>query len=148
MPREFFIPELQHRNPNFGDMFFQQDGATSHTSLQTRQLLQQTFPNHVISRFGDTEWPPRSPDFTASDFFLWGYLKSKVYASKPNNLGDLKTAIRNEIQLISNETLAKVMAEVLVRSQECIRFNGGYLKSVILKNRQCLYFPVSYYLLI
>jgi hypothetical protein len=84
----------------------------------------------VISRFGDTEWPPRSPDLTAPDF-LWGYLKSKVYANKPNNSEDLKAAIRNEIQLISNETLAKVMDEVLVRCQECIRFNGGYLKSVI-----------------
>jgi hypothetical protein len=57
----------------------------------------------------------------------------KVYANKPNNLEDLTAAIRHESQLISNDTLAKVMDEVLVRSQECIRFNGGYLKSVILK---------------
>jgi hypothetical protein len=69
MLRGFFIPELQRRNPNFGDMIFQQDGATGHTSLETRQLLQQTFPNHVISRFGDIEWPPHSPDLTAPDFF-------------------------------------------------------------------------------
>jgi hypothetical protein len=72
---EFFIPELQRRNPNCGDMFYQQDGSTSHTGLETKQLLKQTFPNHVISRFGDTEWPPRSPYLTAPDFFLWGYLK-------------------------------------------------------------------------
>jgi hypothetical protein len=70
MLREFFIPELQRRNPNFGNMFFQQDGATSHTSLETTQLLQQTFPNHVVSRFGDIEWPPRSPDLIAPDFFM------------------------------------------------------------------------------
>jgi hypothetical protein len=87
----------------------------------------------VILRFGDIEWPPRSPDLTAPDFFLWGYLKSKVYANKPNNLEDLKAPIRNDIQLISNETLAKVMDEVSVRSQECKRFNGGYIKSVIFK---------------
>jgi hypothetical protein len=73
------------------------------------------------------------PRLNRSRFFLWGYLKSKVYANKPNNFEDLKAAIRNEIQFISNETLAKVMDEVLVRIQECIRFNGGYLKSVILK---------------
>jgi hypothetical protein len=63
----------------------------------------------VISRFGDIEWPPRSSVLTAPDLFLWGYLKSKVYANKPNNLEDLKAAIRNEIQLISTETLAQVM---------------------------------------
>jgi hypothetical protein len=26
--------------------------------------------NHVISRFGDSEWPPRSPSLTAPDFFM------------------------------------------------------------------------------
>ena len=26
----------------------------------------------VISRFGDTAWPARSPDLTLPDFFLWG----------------------------------------------------------------------------
>ena len=24
-------------------------------------------------------WPPRSPDLTICDFFLWGYVKDRVY---------------------------------------------------------------------
>ncbi|GBN23572.1 hypothetical protein AVEN_144157-1 [Araneus ventricosus] len=24
-------------------------------------------------------WPPRSPDLTPCDFFLWGYVKDKIY---------------------------------------------------------------------
>jgi hypothetical protein len=44
MLREFFIPELQRRNPNFGYMFFQQDGATSHTSLETGNYCNRHFP--------------------------------------------------------------------------------------------------------
>jgi selenophosphate synthetase-related protein len=31
----------------------------------------------------------RSPDLTLLDF-LWGYLKSKVYVTKPNNIQNLK----------------------------------------------------------
>lgn len=32
------------------------------------------------------------------DFYLWGFLKSRVYAAKPCTLGELKTAIRENIQ--------------------------------------------------
>jgi hypothetical protein len=67
------------------------------------------------------------PGLNCSRSFLWGYLKYKVYANKPNNLEDLKAAITNEIQLISNETLAKVMDEVLVRSQEFFFFKTQFI---------------------
>ena len=32
-----------------------------------------------IGRGGPIAWPPRSPDLSCLDFFLWGYLKSLVY---------------------------------------------------------------------
>ncbi|XP_075164295.1 uncharacterized protein LOC142236896 [Haematobia irritans] len=38
-------------------------------------------------------WPPRSPDLTAPDFFLWGYLKDKVYVNNPQTLQQLKDNI-------------------------------------------------------
>jgi len=43
-----------------------------------------TTTSHLTSRFGDVLWPPRSPDLTAADFFLWEYLKAKVYVDKPD----------------------------------------------------------------
>jgi len=42
-------------------------------------------------------------------FFLWGYLKSRVYAHKPPTLNDLKEAIRQEIRPIDRQLLARVM---------------------------------------
>jgi len=65
------------------NMWFQQDGATCHAARETIQLLHETFPGRVISRFGYQNWPPRSCDLTPLDFFLWGFLKSKVYVNKP-----------------------------------------------------------------
>ena len=32
--------------------------------------------NHVVGLGHDVEWPPRSPDLTPCDFFLWGYLRN------------------------------------------------------------------------
>ena len=64
-------PELA-RHPVTEETFFQQDGATSHTARDSMAAVRNLFPNHVISRYGDI----MSPDLSACDFFLWGYLKS------------------------------------------------------------------------
>ena len=71
--------------------------------------LRHFFPQQVIYRFGDVQWPPRSPDLTAPDFFLWGYLKSKVYNTRCKDLHAPKPRIREEIAIISEEKLREVM---------------------------------------
>lgn len=38
-----------------------------------------TFPDWWIGRDGPINWPPRSPDISPLDFFLWGYVKDIVY---------------------------------------------------------------------
>ncbi|GFV63356.1 putative DD41D transposase [Trichonephila clavipes] len=76
-----FIPELN--NHDVQELWFQQDGATCHTARVTIDLLKDTFGDRLISRFGPVNWPPRSCDLTPLDYFLWGYVKSLVYADKP-----------------------------------------------------------------
>jgi len=44
-------------------------------------VLHEQFPD--MARGGDVNWPPRSCDLTFQDFFLWGFLKSQLYANKP-----------------------------------------------------------------
>ena len=48
----------------------------------------------------NNKWPPKSPDLNPCDFFLWGYLKSKVYNPQPKTLEDLKQNIRNKIETL------------------------------------------------
>ncbi|GFW19618.1 uncharacterized protein TNCV_1605091 [Trichonephila clavipes] len=71
MITNFFIPELN--NHDVQELWFQQDGATCHTARATIDLLKDTFGDHLISRFGPVNWPPRSCDLTPLDCFLWGY---------------------------------------------------------------------------
>ena len=78
--------KIQTKLRNKTTAVFQQDGAPPHWSLATRALLNTTFPGRWIGRAGATDqnmldWPPRSPDITPLDFFLWGYVKNDVYAS-------------------------------------------------------------------
>jgi len=69
MLENFLGPELA-RHPVTEATFFQQDGATSHTTRDSMAAVRNLFPNHVTSRYGDITWPARSPDLSACDFFL------------------------------------------------------------------------------
>ena len=64
MLNNFLRPELQRRGVNMREMWFQQDGATAHTVRVSMEVVRRVFPQHVISRFGDVSWPPRSPDLS------------------------------------------------------------------------------------
>ncbi|GFU89273.1 uncharacterized protein TNCV_593591 [Trichonephila clavipes] len=68
MITNFFVPELN--NHEVQELWFQQDGATCHTARATIDLLKDTFGDHLISRFGPVNWPPRSCDLTPLDYFL------------------------------------------------------------------------------
>jgi len=109
MITNFLRPELCRRRINCANVWFQQDGAIAHTANESMTIVRNMFPGHLISRFGDVPWPPRSPDLSMCDFFLWGYLKSRVYAHKPCTLNDLKEAVCQEICPINCQLLAHVM---------------------------------------
>ncbi|GFU15376.1 uncharacterized protein TNCV_1045791 [Trichonephila clavipes] len=72
-------------------------------------LLKDTFGDRLISRFGPVNWPPRSCDLTPLDYFLWGYVKSMVYADKPQTLDHLEDNIRLVIADIRPQMLEKVI---------------------------------------
>ncbi|GFW55430.1 putative DD41D transposase [Trichonephila clavipes] len=91
----FFIPELN--NHYVQELWFQQDGATCHTARAKIDLLKDTFGDHLISRFGPVNWPPRSCDLTPLDYFLWGYVKSLVYADRSQTLDHLEDIIHRVI---------------------------------------------------
>ena len=77
----------------FSRLWWAHDGAPAHTSVDVSTSKIKYFRHKVIALHHPHGWPPRSPDLAPCDFFLWGYLKSKVYATAPLNLEDLKQRI-------------------------------------------------------
>lgn len=119
------VPCLQNITGDaFENVWFQQDGAPAHYATTTRNFLNQTFINKWIGRRGQIEWPPRSPDLTPLDFFYWGYLKSKVYETKPANLDELKARIVEVSNLITPEMLQNVRESTYNRLAHCQEVNG------------------------
>ena len=53
--------------------------------------------DRVISHRADVIWPPRSYDLTPLDYYLYGAVKDKHYAVKPETIDALKGNIREAI---------------------------------------------------
>jgi hypothetical protein len=67
-------PELSRGVTWLSIVCFQQDGATAHAARASMEIVWKIFPGHVISLRGDLPWPGSSPDLSACDYFLWGYI--------------------------------------------------------------------------
>ncbi|GFT62849.1 uncharacterized protein TNCV_1606751 [Trichonephila clavipes] len=131
MITNFFIPELN--NHDVQELWFQQDGATCHTARATIDLLKDTFGDRLISRFGPVNWPPRSCDLTPLDYFLWGYVKSLVYADKPQLLDHLEDNIRRVIADIRPQMLEKVIENWTSRFDYIRASRGNPMPEIIFK---------------
>jgi hypothetical protein len=71
--------------------------------------LESVFPGRLTSK---RLWPPRSPDLSPPDLFLWGYLKDTVYSNHPHTLQELQANIQRTVDRISTGTLQNVFANM------------------------------------
>lgn len=129
MINEFLLPQLDRMD--LEDMWFQQDGASSHTAAQTIELLRSHFPGRLISKEGDVNWPPRSCDLTPLDFFLWGYVKDRVYVNNPQTIDALKVEIERVIGEIEPHLCRHVIENLGKRFVVCKRSRGGHLADIV-----------------
>ncbi|GFU71933.1 uncharacterized protein TNCV_1052801 [Trichonephila clavipes] len=131
MITNLFIPELN--NHDVQELWFQQDGATCHTARATIDLLKDTFGDRLISHFRPVNLPPRSCDLTPLDYFLWGYVKSLVYADKLQTLGLLEDNIRRVIADIRPQMLEKVIENWTSRLDYIRASRGSPMPEIIFK---------------
>lgn len=108
--------------------FFQQDGATAHYTLPVRRFLDKKFKKRWIGCAGPIPWPPYSPDLTVCDFWLWGYLKTRVYSEPTPNLQTLKTRITELIRDIPKEMCKAAVHSAFDRFEKCIAVNGDQVE--------------------
>lgn len=108
--------------------YFQQDNATPHTANRTINFLQEFFDDRLISR---GLWPPRSPQLTPPDAFLFGYLKDSIFQNRPHNLVELRAAIEQKIAEITPEMLIRVFENLKRRVNVCLEAGGGHFDHLL-----------------
>lgn len=128
---KFRLPNLLQNVPLEirNNMWFMQDGAPSHTYGPVVAYLNGAYQNNWMGKKGPINWPARSPDLTPLDYFLWGYIKEKVYVTPAANLEDLKARITAACRGISAEMLQHVCSETMrVRHRFCIEQHGEHFE--------------------
>ena len=96
------------------------DNARPHKSLITQQ---------AISKVGLKELPhpPYSPDLAPSDFFLFGYLKSKLKGLTFDSEELMMNKIKVELSKIDKQLLLKVFEAWIQRLKTVIQSRGEYV---------------------
>ncbi|GFW07021.1 uncharacterized protein TNCV_3692171 [Trichonephila clavipes] len=118
------------------DLYFFKNDEGHNVTVNARatiDLLKDTFADRLISRFGPVNWPPRSCDLTPLDYFQWGYVKSLVYADKPQTLDHLEDNIRRVIADIRPQMLEKVIENWTSRLDYIRAGRGSHMPEIIFK---------------
>jgi hypothetical protein len=129
------LPELLENVPlaDIRGMWFQHDGAPAHFAVAVRQFLDARYPNRWIGRAGPIAWPPRSPDMTPLDFYLWGHVKSLVYETPIESEQDLIGRIVEAFARISETpgVFDRVRQSLHRRLNACIGTDGRHFEQLL-----------------
>ena len=79
------------------------------------------------------KWSARSPNLSACDYYLWGYVKAEVYKYRPTTIDGLKAAIRQTVNKIPQEMTRRVRENFRNCLQQCIEARGRQYEEVIFK---------------
>jgi hypothetical protein len=111
---------------------FRQDGTPLLFAVEVRNWLDEVIRGRWIGRRGQIEWPPRFPDLTPLDSFLWGHLKSLVFHTHPHAINDFKANISAVCRDSTPQNLERVPCNVQFCKNLCNKRRGTNLN---------IYFP-------
>jgi hypothetical protein len=131
----------------YGPFFFANATVTKHTDVhiparrspahfhcEVRQYLNTVLPGRWIQLASGNDqplllWPAKSPDITPCDFFLWGYVKDRVFVPPlPRDLADLKARIVAAVKNIDAPMLTRVWQELEYRIDVCRVTRGAHIE--------------------
>jgi hypothetical protein len=73
-------------------------------------------PNRSPERFRCWwSWPPRSPDMNLGDYFLWGFIKYRVYRNNSHTVQKLQAEIETGTVEITGDMLRDTADKFVVR---------------------------------
>jgi len=109
-------------------------GPPLHFHRHVREFLNQHLPQRWIGRGSDDDqmllaWPPRSPDATPRDFFLWCYVNDQGYVPPLHtSIPELKVRIRTAIETITADMLQTAWTELDYGVDICRITKGAHIE--------------------
>lgn len=126
---EKFVHQLRPLTSSIDHPIFIHDDSKVHANADVASFLEKEFPHHWIGS-GSTyaKWPHHSSDLSPINFFLWGYIKSRVYKVPINsgNLEELKHRIHIAFKNITRDLLEEGVEEYKTRLER-VKYTHGNL---------------------
>jgi hypothetical protein len=116
--------------------FFQQDGARLHAANEVLDELHDMFGSRVLSnRFPEPfgcgrSWPPCSLDMNPNDYFLWVYLKDRVYRTNPHTVQELQVETEAVAEEITGDMSRDTVDNSAVRLYRVYEVEGFHIEIV------------------
>ena len=89
------------------------------------------FWKNIDVRKADFGWPSYSPDLNPADFFLWGYLKERVYLDPvPKTIEQLKNNIRREAKKLKIDIVKRAIDNMIPRVQNLLCRKGAWFEKL------------------
>lgn len=126
--KEGLWPQVRHKVQRDG-LWFQQDGATVHTTAAVRQWLVEKFDGRVISRLTERPWPARSPDLSPLDYWFWSVALAETRRSPPETLQGLQATVERFARSLSPENVRRAVRHLRHRAETCVRRNGDTVEN-------------------
>lgn len=122
---ELGLPEEIRNN-----IIFMQDGASPHHAGEVMTFLDEAYPGW-IGRDGHILWPARSPDLNPLDYFLWGYIKNKVYVQSLEVRNVALQLIHDAARDITPQMLQATSRDIERRMLLCVNRNGEHFEQLL-----------------
>lgn len=128
------MPEIHRKGFDTMEICYMHDGAPAHITRDVRQCLDENFLQWIGRGEGERKllpWPPRSPDLTMLDFYLWGVLQHQVHLEETNSIDELIDTVVQKSLEVTEETLIRVQRNLIKRLKKCIEVNGELFEHLL-----------------
>lgn len=116
------------------NVYWQQDGASTHGTVDVMACLRSEFGLRVIALKASIIWPPKSPDLSVLDYWLWNCVRQIVaiqfVAIKVDEVSAAVAIVVRQINTDSDhkETLKNVFKEYPLRLQALKEAEGAHFE--------------------
>ena len=107
-------------------LYFEQDGATPHTSESNKNLIKKLFGNNFIQN------TPNSPDLAYPIENIWGYLKPRIKKRNPQTIEELKKYTVEEWNKIPLKIIKNCGKHYIRRLEKIIEIKGERMEQYYL----------------
>ena len=98
----YFKDDIERLKSGNNKIYFEQDGATPHTTESNINLIKRLFGEDAL-----IQNPPNSPDLAYPIESLWGYIKPRIKKRNPKTLDELKKFTLEEWNNIPKKIIEK-----------------------------------------